>query len=448
MNTSVLTTLRQQIEEAFAHWEQRPDSLEHRLLRLSVPIAPVNIYDWLAAQTAPNQVLWKGKRADWKVAGVGQADLVSGGTGDDFAAVLRRCRKYMSGAESVRYYGGFSFQPESADDVGWRAFGPARFVLPRFEVSGAELVCNLLFRVDHPCSLKEVQAELAALNWDIPSEHQRLPRIMGREDFPDAAGWEGNVLSALAMIESEVLEKIVLARRADYEFEQAATAAQILAKLSRVTSNCFHFLLQPNKEAAFMGTTPERLFFREARSFRSEVIAGTRGRSDDEVEDARLSAALLASEKDQREHDIVRKAMRQKLHLLCDALQVQEQAELLKLERKQHLISPIEGVLSEGRSDADLLDRLHPTPAVGGYPRENALREIPQLEPFCRGWYAAPVGWVSEDASEFAVAIRSGLVQGRKVSVYSGAGIVQGSVPKEEWDEIENKISDFVKVTQ
>ena len=197
-----------------------------------------------------------------------------------------------------------------------------------------------------------------------------------------------------------------------------------------------------------MGTTPERLFKLEGRDITSEVIAGTRPRSENVETDRAYSEALLHSEKDQREHDIVRKAMRQKLHLLCDHLEIQDDAELLLLERKQHLISRISGRLAKGKNGADLLTSLHPTPAVGGYPRENALREIRRLEPFSRGWYASPVGWVSENACEFAVAIRSGLVQDSKVSVYSGAGIVAGSDPREEWQEIENKISDFVKVTQ
>ena len=98
--------------------------------------------------------------------------------------------------------------------------------------------------------------------------------------------------------------------------------------------------------------------------------------------------------------------------------------------------------------DADLISALHPTPAVGGYPSDIAVHEIQRLEPFRRGWYAAPVGWVSRTGAEFAVAIRSGLVHGNTVSVYSGAGIVSGSVPAEEWEEIEAKIGDFQKVVR
>jgi menaquinone-specific isochorismate synthase len=93
-----------------------------------------------------------------------------------------------------------------------------------------------------------------------------------------------------------------------------------------------------------------------------------------------------------------------------------------------------------------VLRALHPTPAVGGYPRGEALEEIQALEPFDRGWYAGPVGWIGAGGAEFAVGIRSGLVRGNRLTLFSGAGIVAGSVPESEWAEIEQKIGDFTRM--
>jgi menaquinone-specific isochorismate synthase len=118
----------------------------------------------------------------------------------------------------------------------------------------------------------------------------------------------------------------------------------------------------------------------------------------------------------------------------------------MRLSRGRHLVTRVEGVASEGVGAAELLNGLHPTPAVGGYPTEDAMVAISKLETFDRGWYAAPVGWIAADAAEFAVAIRSGLVEGKKVSLYSGAGIVGGSTADGEWSEIEDKIEDFISV--
>ena len=113
-----------------------------------------------------------------------------------------------------------------------------------------------------------------------------------------------------------------------------------------------------------------------------------------------------------------------------------------------HLFSRVVGQLKDGVGDGQLIKRLHPTPAVGGYPTENALAEIERLEPFERGWYAGPVGWVSAEAAEFAVAIRSGMLERNSLSLYSGAGIVPGSTPQLEWEEIEHKIGDFLEIIQ
>jgi len=127
-------------------------------------------------------------------------------------------------------------------------------------------------------------------------------------------------------------------------------------------------------------------------------------------------------------------------------LEIEERLSEMKLARGRHLVSRARGTLREGVTDWDVLEALHPTPAVGGHPKEEALAEIRTSEPFDRGWYAGPVGWISADAAEFAVGIRSGLVSGRTLRLFSGAGIVAGSVPEEEWAEIEQKIGDFTRI--
>ena len=88
---------------------------------------------------------------------------------------------------------------------------------------------------------------------------------------------------------------------------------------------------------------------------------------------------------------------------------------------------------------------MHPTPAVGGTPRSAALAAIRELEPYPRGWYAGPIGWIERDRAEFAVAIRSAMLSGATASVFAGAGIVPGSVPETEWQETQNKAQAFLK---
>ena len=164
------------------------------------------------------------------------------------------------------------------------------------------------------------------------------------------------------------------------------------------------------------------------------------------AEDEGLRDDLLHSAKDLSEHSYVSKGIREALEPLCEELEIEEHISEMKLARRRHLRSKVRGTIREGVTDAGLLDAMHPTPAVGGHPRSEALEQIHALEPFDRGWYAGPVGWIGTEESEFAVGIRSGLVWGRTLALFSGAGIVAGSVPDEEWAEIEQKIGDFTEM--
>lgn len=420
-----------------------------RAARIVLPCEGYDPYTWLDAQPHDCRVLWDGRDEPAVAAGVGSAYTLHASEPVDAGTVFSACRTLVAQLDGGRMYGGFAFRNIRAEPGPWQPFGTAWFVLPRFELlampEGGRLVCNVVWERGAP-DVEAAVTDFDALHW-VADSPCILPAIESRTDTPDEAAWTEMVRRALTLIRREALEKIVLARKARYRFRARVTATRLLRRLRPVTGSCYHFCLQPGPGSAFMGTTPERLFRRHGRTVESEVLAGTRARVPDAQEDARLGRELLESAKDQREHDIVRKSLRQRLHLLCDALDVDDEAHLLQLERKQHLASGVRGALRAGVADAAVLTALHPTPAVGGYPTDVALAEIERLEPFRRGWYAAPVGWIAAEACEFAVAIRSGLVTGRDVLVYSGAGIVAGSEPHAEWLEIENKISDFVKVT-
>jgi len=155
---------------------------------------------------------------------------------------------------------------------------------------------------------------------------------------------------------------------------------------------------------------------------------------------------LLNSSKDANEHKYVVDAITSALDPLCNELQSDNAFQLRKLRGSQHLVTHFTGTLKKDICDYQILSALHPTPAVAGSPKEMAINTIHHIEPFKRGWYAGPVGYVGYNVSEFAVAIRSGLVHGDHLSLYAGAGIVNGSTAEGEWNEIENKISNFIKV--
>lgn len=221
-----------------------------------------------------------------------------------------------------------------------------------------------------------------------------------------------------------------------------------MRRLSNATTGCYRFCFQPKPGVAFICVSPERLYKRQDRFIRTEAVAGTCPATGNDLADAKLARGLMDSEKDRREHQYVLEAIKHELSSRCHAVHADDNISVMTLARYQHLYAQVEGILDQFHTDAELLRSLHPTPAVGGVPTDKALDWIAQTEPFDRGWYAGPVGWVGCDSAEFAVAIRSALITDNTISVYAGAGIVEGSVPTMEWKELENKIGHYASALQ
>lgn len=421
-----------------------------RSARISVPVEPVDVPGWLSAQEARAQVYWSSRDGGFEVAGVGAADTLTADSPDMAHRVLADvARSIADGDDGLRYYGGLRFYESFPADSTWRAFPMCRFILPRFELvreAGAtRFACNFRPQGGEK-EIRSALSELDALRASpvLPAEPPRKPAA--RSDCPDRGGWERNVNAALAALREGALGKVVLARRSVLEFAAPPHAAALLRRLKAVTPQCFHFAFQAGRSEAFVGASPERLYRRQGRRIETEAVAGTRPRTGDREADERLGAELLQSDKDRREHGFVRDAIRAALAPCCESLRCDAEMSLLKLARGQHLFTGFQGELRDGMSDDALLALLHPTPAVGGHPTGAAVRCIRQWEGFDRGWYAAPVGWLGRDSAEFAVAIRSALVRENSLALFAGAGIVAGSTADGEWDEIEHKISDFIRI--
>jgi menaquinone-specific isochorismate synthase len=429
-----------------ARLESVADQVE-RIVRLTVPAGRIDPFRWLSEQEMFPKVYWSGRGDRVGIAAVGTADLREAGVSEGAGSLSKLLASLPdSGVSGARYYGGARFDPLGKPDEEWAAFGAYRFVLPRFELHAGEtettLVCNLVLPRDTDYASKVVQ-EVEDLSLPEGISGALLPTPLLREDSPGLQGWRENVERVLGALSEGRLGKVVLARRAEFGFDGDLDPTLLLESLKAATPGCFHFYAEPEDGTAFLGASPERLFRRDGRLVESEAVAGTRPRGASSADDEGLRDDLLHSAKDRVEHTYVSKGIREALGPLCDELEIEDRVSEMKLARGRHLRSMVRGTLKEGVTDAWLLDAMHPTAAVGGYPRGEALEGIRALEPFDRGWYAGPVGWIGADASEFAVGIRSGLVRGQTLALFSGAGIVAGSVPDGEWAEIEQKIGDF-----
>lgn len=414
--------------------------------RFEMVLEDTSAADWLRFRTSGARVHWQDRRTRLAVTAFGEADLLSGPDLADFSNLFYKIRHVLENSDPrIRYYGGLSFTRHNHHEPIWRDFGDYYFLLPRYEI--IKDTDHTKFAINYRREdLREIIAELPDFFQMTADTAIMAPAMTEKYHLPDRMGWKMMVGQALNAIHSGVYEKIVLARKTKFSFSEPLNPADILENLKVSNPGSTYFLFQPKPGAVFIGGTPELLYQRNGSDIFSEAIAGTRMRGKNEQEDEKYEAELLNSEKDRWEHRFVMDNVHEILEGLCSEMDSSADVSVLKLSRVQHLYTSFHGTLKPDITDAQIIAQLHPTPAVGGYPTDNALPEIESLEPFRRGWYAAPVGWLARDAAHFAVAIRSGLVLGSDLYLYSGAGIVKGSEADLEWEEINNKIASFLRV--
>lgn len=418
-------------------------------LRVEVPVAYTDALAWLRAQAAGTRVYWASREQPVRVAGLGAADEVCArdAYGNSEAIFSELQGDMVSAHPNLRYYGGMAFDPCRTLSDEWAPFGDYRFTLPQFQLENygthSYLVCNMLLRgsEDFERTADALLEGLDAVVFPEDTSVETVASPKNRLDMPDRQGWMERVGEVLKGIRRGDIEKVVLARRSVFSFDETLDPLALLGRIVARKAATYQFYFQPEAGTAFMGATPERLYSRHGHHVESEALASTRGRGATAAEDDALARELLATDKDRREHRFVVRAIEEALHGLCLSVYTNPEVSVLKLPRCQHLMCTIEGILKENITDAMVMTALHPSPAVGGVPPGKALEYIREHEPFDRGWYAGPVGWIGPNSSEFAVAIRSGLVHGNTLSLYSGAGIVDGSTPEDEWNEIDTKLS-------
>jgi isochorismate synthase len=338
-------------------------------------------------------------------------------------------------APAPALFGGLAFAPGSAGASPWEAFGDASFVLPRWVYArrGERAFLRLALRGeelrDHARVLAEIDAVLDALARPLPAADPP-PRV--RLDELSPAAWAALVDDALAGIRAGAFEKVVAARCSRLE---ADARFDLVAALRRAEAQpgCLRFAFERG-EAVFVGATPERLVRCAAGRVETEALAGTRARRPGG--DDFGVRALLASDKDRREHALVVQGIRAALAPLCEAIDAPAEPSVRTLRHVHHLCTPIVAAARGTLHALDAVEALHPTPAVCGLPRALAAAWIAAREPCPRGWYAAPVGWFDGAGDGvFAVAIRAALLRERVAWLYAGAGLVAGSDPAREYDE-------------
>jgi menaquinone-specific isochorismate synthase len=364
------------------------------------------------------------------------------------------------GDEELPYcLSGFAFSENTSASTDWRGWGDGRLWVPEWLAARVgdrlRVVLNLPFAKGDSTEmladrLIEKKQELERLAQAALTEGLGDPTGPGAEAFfqPGAeTAWHRQVGQARNAFEHGRVSKVVLARAEQFAceagvFDGIDTAFRMRAQ----QEGCTVFMVRRRGGQAFVGASPEELIRRKGRAISTMAMAGTRRRDEAEGPDQALGAELLKSQKDRHEQRLVTQAMTEALLPVVQELVLARVPEVAKLADVQHLRTRLRGTLRKDTDLFSLADALHPSPAVGGLPRAEALAWIADNENMDRGWYAGPIGWIRPGGDGLLViAIRSVLMDAQRATAFVGCGLVENSDPASEWEESEAKLRPAVR---
>ena len=396
------------------------------LMCIEIPIRIPNLLHWLHSQEIYPKFYYESPNEGIIIAALGEA------------FVSHEIPTFPPHSDFPRLFGGIDFQKRKRE--GQKGIPPCYFALPQIEIEERDQKQILRLYKTGENSLEEI-AKKITFDSDIPFEPLFFPLM--RTDSPTYSEWERNINEIKQLILQGELEKVVLAREVLFQFENKINPLSLCKELRGKSQTSTLFSFQFSDLVGFISATPEILYHRKGNQIESMALAGTRPLGKDEEEDKLLQSELLESDKERREFSMVARYINASLLPLCKELKMDISPKIIQTSTVQHLHQVFTGILHEDSTDLAIIRKLHPTPAVGGLPLPFALNEISKRECFDRGWYAAPVGWISSKEASIHVAIRSAFIFENRMYLYSGTGIVAGSESASEWNELEYKISQF-----
>lgn len=354
----------------------------------------------------------------------------------------------------------FSFFAEVGES---EPFKSGTLFLPRFQIVKKNKNCCLIvnFPLDkeqnkHPF-LGQIEQKVKDIDWSaleqlntnisnspLSSDRDRVAEPSAhRTQDPDY--FRSVVTSSLDSIAAGELSKIVIAHTTEIQSAIPFDVIESLANLRELHPDCYIFSTSNGEGQSFIGASPERLVSVQNQQLVTDALAGSAPRGTNNTEDLHLANLLLKNRKEKREHHAVRDFTLERLRSI--GLKPQQlPLQLLKLSNIQHLWTPIYAHLPADIEPLEIVELLHPTPAVAGVSTQAACEKIRYYEKYPRSLYAAPLGWVDwEGNCEFVVGIRSALIDGDRARLYAGAGIVSGSNPDKEFDEVQLKLQSLLR---
>jgi len=406
--------------------------------RLELPLANIDPIQALRKGSGFERMHWSNRDNSEVVVGFGVADLVENHSNCTQSDIINTVHSRLEFADgNVRFYGGCAFDFCSELSAEWGEFGKSLFIVPLIEIISR----NDSFYVAYNYTLGDIlylESIIDTVFSDSTPEVVSVENnIVSKISLPERAVWCENVNTMLSVFDTE-LTKVVPARKSVITTEVCCDSISLAQALYEHNHSTYNFYFELDPGTVFMGASPECLFTRDGSLLYCEAIAGTSYQG--------TVTKLEHSAKDQKEHAIVHHQLERDMNHLCSNFSVAQVCQELELSELTHLISSFSGDLRAGVSDAAIMSKLHPTAAVCGESRCSAMDLLREIDPFCRGWYSGSIGWISKGKTEFAVAIRSALINGSVISLFAGAGVVEGSDPDLEWYETTRKMDQFLSL--
>ncbi|MFH1329355.1 MAG: isochorismate synthase [Actinomycetota bacterium] len=417
------------LAEVAAAWREGPGGL--RVAAVEVDLDPLDLvragagaFGACAYFSGPGGTAFGGLGTAWEAAAAGPGR---------FGAIDAALRAALP--ESVEAFVGFAFAAGGPVSPDWEGFPAAAALLPQIGVARRGGRACLTVALPPGANPAVVLAAAATLR---PPGEPEAAGVASTRAVPPVGEWRKKVLAVVAAIGAGGPAKVVLARSLRVTLERAPEPFDLVALLRERFPGCYPYGWQAGP-AALVGASPELLVARSGEAFTCRPLAGSAPRGVDPEADRLLGEALLAGPKERAEHAFVVEAITSALFPHAAALEVPAGPVLDRLAGVQHLATPIAG--RTGSRLLALVEALHPTPAVGGVPREAALDRIAAVEGVDRGWYSGGVGWADAAGDgEVALALRGALLRGDEATLYAGAGIVAGSDPAAEAAETDLKL--------
>lgn len=397
-------------------------------------------------QFAQKRFYWQNREKTFTLVGLGHAyTMTYEGEQGRFDYVEQQWQQLTAtlqqrGEKDVQptLFGGFTFDPSNTVQSEWASFPDAFFALATYQVIERDDRCFVTIHVVGDVTeqqLEDLREQRDAFIETAQQQCEYEKPVAASYFEPHKIDYLASIERVTSLIQRKEAQKVVIARPLALTFAERIRAEQALAQIIEEQPSSYLFGLE-HEALFFFGASPERLVKVDAHKAYSSCVAGSIKRGVTKDEDEQLGASLLADTKNLEEHQYVVDMIAHTFRQSCNNVVLPTGPQLLQIRDIQHLFTPVEGDLRDDATILSLVKYLHPTPALGGVPREAAMSIIREYEPMNRGLYAAPIGWLdAEGNGEFAVAIRSAAIVGQDAYLYAGGGIVADSEPQSEYEE-------------